>query len=214
MDGILVDIFGREPVAEAASLRAEGKFHEARAAIRQHVPEGVDIRDRLVELAREQYQQVLATLPAGTIVTFGNVDIPELLRSLLPDGITFVHGETFELAGLRWGIVGGGVQTPLGIPGEVSDDQYGAKLDALGDVDVVGTHMPPRVPWLCYDTVARKFEPGSTPLIGYIQKHRPRFSLFGHVHNPLASQGLIGGTQCVNVGHFQADGRGWTYEGN
>ena len=42
MDGILVDIFGREPVAEAASLRAEGKFHEARAAIRQHLPEGVE----------------------------------------------------------------------------------------------------------------------------------------------------------------------------
>src|SRR5947208_16187864 len=43
MDGILVDIFGGESVAQAASLRAEGRFHEARAAIRQHAPEGVDI---------------------------------------------------------------------------------------------------------------------------------------------------------------------------
>jgi Icc-related predicted phosphoesterase len=213
MDGILVDIFGKEPVAQAASLRAEGRFQEARETIRQHAPEGLDVRARIGELAREQYVQVFEALPDGTIVTFGNVDIPDLLLSLLPDSITFVHGDTFELAGLRWGIVGGGVRTPLGIPGEVSDEEHRAKLDALGPVDVVGTHMPPRIPWLCYDIVARKFEPGSTAVIGYIQEHQPKFALFGHVHQPMASQALIGGTQCVNVGHFQADGRGWIYEG-
>jgi Icc-related predicted phosphoesterase len=167
----------------------------------------------MVELAREQYRQVVAALPPGTLVTFGNVDIPDLLRSLIPASITLVHGETFELAGLRWGIVGGGVRTPLGLPSELSDEEHTAKLEALGDVDIVGTHMPPRIPWLCYDTVARKFEPGNAPLIAYIQEHQPRFALFGHVHNPMASQGAIRGTQLVNVGHFQADGRGWTYEG-
>jgi Icc-related predicted phosphoesterase len=213
MDGILVDIFGKEPVAQAASLRAEGKFHEAREAIRRHAPEGIDIRVRVGELAREQYRHVFEALPDGTIATFGNVDIPDLLRSMLPASITFVEAGTFDLAGLRWGIVGGGVHTPLGIPGELPDEEHRARLEALGDVDVVGTHMPPRIPWLCYDTVARKFEPGNEPLIAYIQEHQPRYALFGHVHNPLASQGMIGRTQLVNVGHFQADGRGWTYEG-
>jgi Icc-related predicted phosphoesterase len=214
MDGILVDIFGREPVAQAASLRAQGKFHEARATIRESMPEGIDLRGRIAELASEQYRAVFDALPDGTIVTFGNVDIPDVLRPLLPEMITFVETGTFELAGLRWGIVGGGVRTPLGIPGEVGDEEHQARFDALGPVDVVGTHMPPRVPWFCYDTVAQKFEPGSTALIGYILEHRPRFSLFGHVHQPLASQGLLGHTQCVNVGHCQADGRGWTYEGS
>ena len=212
MDGILVEIFGREPVAQAASLRAEGKFHEAREAIRRHAPEGLDIRERMGELARGQYEQVFEALPEGTIVTFGNVDIPDLLRSLLPAGITFVESGTFELAGLTWGIVGGGVRTPLGIPGEVSDEDHAARLDALGPVDIVGTHMPPRIPWLCYDTVAEKFEPGSAALIGYIQEHQPRYSLFGHVHQPQASRATIGRTQLVNVGHFQANGTGWVYE--
>src|SRR5205807_3228496 len=69
MDGILVDIFGREPVAQAASLRAQGRFHEARAAIREHAPEGVDIRERIGELATEQYRVVFEALPEGTIVT-------------------------------------------------------------------------------------------------------------------------------------------------
>jgi Icc-related predicted phosphoesterase len=213
MDGILVDIFGREPVAEAASLRSQGRFREAREAIRQHVPDGIDIRERMAELASEQYRAVFAALPDGTIVTYGNVDIPDLLRSLLPDTITFVEAGAFDLAGLRWGIVGGGVRTPLGLPSELSDEEHRERLDGLGHVDVVGTHMPPRIPWLCYDTVARKFEPGNTPLIGYIQEHRPQYSLFGHVHNPLAQRALIGETQLVNVGHFQADGRGFIYEG-
>ena len=34
-DGILVEVFGREPVAQAAELRAQGRFDEARAAIRE-----------------------------------------------------------------------------------------------------------------------------------------------------------------------------------
>ena len=213
MDGILVDIFGKEPVAQAASLRSQGRYQEARETIRQHAPEGLDVRARMAELASEQYTRVFDALPDGTIVTYGNVDIPPVLLSLLPPSITFVESGTFELAGLRWGIVGGGVRTPLGLPAELDDENHAARLESLGDVDVVGTHYPPRIPWLCYDTVARKFEPGNTPLIGYIQEHKPRYSLFGHVHNPLASRGLIGETELINVGHFQADGRGWTYEG-
>src|SRR5205807_5331189 len=98
MDGILVDIFGREPVAQAASLRSQGKFQEARETIRRHAPEGLDIRARMAELASEQYREVFGALPEGTIVTFGNVDIPDVLRSLLPPAITFVEAGAFELA--------------------------------------------------------------------------------------------------------------------
>ena len=124
-----------------------------------------------------------------------------------------MDGDVVELAGLRWGIVGGGVQTPLGIPGEVSEVSWRAKLEAIGSVDVVGTHMPPRIPWYCYDVVAKKFEPGSAALIGYILERQPERALFGHVHHPLVGMGHLGSTQLVNVGHFRADGGGWTYEG-
>jgi len=111
------------------------------------------------------------------------------------------------------GIVGGGVQTPLAIPSEVGEEQWRTKLDGLGAVDVVGTHMPPRIPWYCYDVVAEKFEPGSAALLGYIVEREPRHALFGHVHRPLVGRGVIGRTELVNVGHFRADGGGWTYEG-
>ncbi len=212
MDGILVDVLGREPVATAASLRGRGLYEEARATIRAVGMDEHEMRAQVFELAARQYREVLGVLPPGAVVTFGNADIPELLRSLLPEGVRFVDGEVVELAGLRWGIVGGGVPTPLHIPGEVPEDRWTEKLDALGDVDVIGTHPPPRIPWFCYDLVAKKFEPGSTPLVRYIVERRPRFALFGHVHQPMMGEGTLGATKLVNVGHFRGNAPGWTYE--
>ena len=46
-------------------------------------------------------------------------------------------------------------------------------------------HIPPAVPELCYDTVARRFERGSEALLDAIHAARPRYALFGHVHQPL-----------------------------
>jgi Icc-related predicted phosphoesterase len=210
MDGILVDVFGKEPVAEAARLRSEGRYEEARQAIRRHG--GEDFRTRFLDLARLEYERVFEALPDHAYVTFGNVDIPDLLRAMLRDGVRFMDGESVDLGGTTFGFVGGGVRTPLGVPGEVSDEQYDAKFDAVGPVDVICTHMPPRIPWYVYDVVAKKFEPGSDGLIAYVQRHQPKYALFGHVHQPLVDRGNIGLTEMVNVGHFQAHGRGFTIE--
>jgi Icc-related predicted phosphoesterase len=169
----------------------------------------VDHRSMNGILAREDYERVFEAMPDGTVVTHGNVDIPELLRDLAPPGVRVVDGEVVELAGLRWGIVGGGIQTPLGTPGERSEEEHAGLLASLGPVDVVGTHAPPRIPWYCYDTVAERFEPGSDGLVAYIVEHRPRYALFGHVHQPLVDRGTIGSTELVNVGHLRAHDGGW-----
>lgn len=210
--GILVEAFGREPVQESARLRAEGRFEEAREAFRMHAGDLDAARDSFLALARKQYEAVFEALPEGTLVTFGNVDIPDMLREHLPDGIRFVDAEAVEIDGVTFGFVGGGVRTPLGIPGEVDEATYDAKFEAVGAVDVICTHMPPRIPWFVYDVVARKFEPGSTGLIAYVQEHQPRYALFGHVHNPMAGRGTIRRTELINVGHFQAHGQGFVIE--
>ena len=212
MDGILVEVFGRESVAEAARLRSEGRFEEARAAIRTRAGDGEESRAQFLELARRDYERVFEALPDHTYITFGNVDIPDLLKEMKPAGVTYVDGEAVDFGGMTFGIVGGGVRTPLGIPGEVTDEEYDAKLERIGPVDVVCTHMPPRLPWYTYDVVARKFEPGSEGLIAYIQRHQPTYALFGHVHQPLIGRGNIGLTELVNVGHFQANGGGFTID--
>jgi Icc-related predicted phosphoesterase len=212
MEGILVDIFGREPVAEAAGLRARGRYAEAREVMRRRQVPEPEVRDRFVALARQQYEAVFDALPDGTIVTYGNVDVPELLQAFLRPGIRFVDGEVVDLDGERFGIVGGGLRTPLGIPGEVEEDEYDRKLEALGPVDVICTHQPPRIPWLVYDVEGKRFEPGSTGLVGYIVERRPRFSYFGHVHQPLVDRMSMGPTRLVNVGHFRATGKPWAHD--
>jgi Icc-related predicted phosphoesterase len=212
MDGILVEVFGRDHVAEAARLRAKGLFEEARDAIRGAVGEGEDVRARIVELATTEYRRVFDVLPEHAYVTYGNVDIPDLLRHLVPDRVRYVDAESVRLGGMTFGFVGGGVRTGLGVPGEVDEDRYDAKLEAVGPVDAICTHMPPRIPWYTYDVVAKKFEPGSAGLLAYVQRHHPRYALFGHVHQPLVDRGAIGTTELVNVGHFQASGRGFTIE--
>jgi Icc-related predicted phosphoesterase len=71
---------------------------------------------------------------------------------------------------------------------------------------VLFTHIPPAVPELVYDTVARRFEVGSSALLEYVQREQPKYHLFGHVHQPLAARRRIGRTECVNVGHFHSRG--------
>jgi Icc-related predicted phosphoesterase len=54
--------------------------------------------------------------------------------------------------------------------------------------------------------VARRLEKGSTALLDVIKATKPRYSIFGHVHQPLARRTRIGVTECLNVGHFRATG--------
>jgi Icc-related predicted phosphoesterase len=212
MEGILVDVFGRESVAEAAGLRARGRYREARRVMRRRAPDQDEMRARFLELAEMEYQRVFEALPDNSFVTYGNVDIPDLLRSQLRAGVRFVDGEVLDLDGERFGIVGGGMRTPLGIAGEVDDEEYDQKLASLGMVDVICTHQPPRIPWLVYDVLGKRFEPGSTGLLTYIQERQPRRSYFGHVHQPLVDRMSIGRTELVNVGHFRGTGRPWVHD--
>jgi len=41
-------------------------------------------------------------------------------------------GKVVEIEGLRVGFVGGGLPTPLGVAGEIAEEEYDAKLGALG----------------------------------------------------------------------------------
>src|SRR6266567_1067443 len=89
---------------------------------------------------------------------------------------------------------------------EMFGEEFRAKIEAVGEVDVLCTHIPPAIPELLYDTVARRIEKGSVALLDAIRATRPRYSIFGHVHQPLARRTRVGVTECLNVGHFRATG--------
>jgi Icc-related predicted phosphoesterase len=113
---------------------------------------------------------------------------------------------------VRFGFVGGGLQTIYRTPQEVNPEEYARKVDALGPVDVLCTHIPPAIPQITYDVLARRMERGSDALLGYIEKFQPKYALFGHVHHPLYSQARVGRTQCFNVGYFHATKRPFVLE--
>jgi Icc-related predicted phosphoesterase len=109
-----------------------------------------------------------------------------------------------EVGGFTFGLAGAGLISPYRTPNEITEAEFAVKLDAIGAVDVLCTHIPPAVPELLYDTGARRLETGSAALLDLIRRTQPRYALFGHVHNPLARRVRIGRTECVNVGHFRA----------
>lgn len=209
--GIFPDLFGRENADRIVELRTAGRFAEARA-FAARLWEGVDRGAAIESAVRRQYAELFAAFPDRTYATYGNVDMPQLWPEYARPGTQVLDGERVELGGLVFGFVGGGLRTPMRTPYEIDDDTYAAKVEALGRVDVLCSHIPPEVPELCYDTVARRFERGSSALLDAIRVARPRYALFGHVHQPLAQRMRIGATECVNVGHFASSGRPWSLE--
>jgi Icc-related predicted phosphoesterase len=209
--GILGRLFGPEAVAHFADLRRQ-RLHGATAAYARQLWESLDNAAEAVEEAlREQYAELFGALTTPTYATPGNVDVPELWQQYAGSSVRILDGEVAELGGLRFGFVGGALLSPGGrvrrtgvwAPYLRPPEDFAARVAKLTDVDVLCSHIPPDVPELSYDVVARRNEYGSTALLEVIRAQSPRWALFGHVHQPLAYRMRVGRTECVNVGHFQ-----------
>lgn len=206
--GIFADLFGAEQAARFIALRTAKRFGEARAmsAALWASLDG-DPREHIERHVREQYRELFAAMPAPAYLTYGNVDVPRLWADYLRPGHRVLDGQSVDIGGLRFGFVGGGLRTEYRTPNEIGDEEFAAKVEAVGEVDVLCCHIPPAVPELLYDVVARRFERGSEATLEAIRRTQPRYALFGHVHQPLYGRTRIGRTECVNVGHFRATGR-------
>lgn len=209
--GIMGRVFGADKVAVFAGLR-QGRQHAEAAAYARELWTGLDNAVELVEQAiREQYSVIFAAMTAPTYATPGNVDMPELWPEFAGAGVRVLDGDRTDIGGLRFGFVGGALLPPGVAPRRGGGfrpylrtrEDYAASVAALGEVDVLCSHIPPDVPELTYDVVARRAEFGSTALLRQIRDLPPRWSVFGHVHQPLAPRMRVGRTECANVGHFQ-----------
>ncbi|MFC5906436.1 metallophosphoesterase family protein [Streptacidiphilus monticola] len=220
--GIFPDLFGRENATEFVRLRNAKRYQDAHAfSAGLWAGLGIGPEDRqarravLEDAARVQYAELFdafAASPVPVYATYGNVDIPALWREFPRQGVQVLDGQAVEIGGRTFGFVGGGLPTPGRTPYEVDEEVYAAKVAALDGVDVLCCHIPPAVPELTYDTVARRFERGSEAVLEAIHRARPRTVLFGHIHQPLTARMRIGRTECVNVGYFRGSGRPWAME--
>ncbi|WP_214103642.1 metallophosphoesterase family protein [Acrocarpospora catenulata] len=211
--GIFPSLFGAERATEFIRLRTAGRFDEARAmSATLWAALGGDPREHIERAVRAQYTEIFAAMPRPAYLTYGNVDVPRLWGEYVQDGHHVLDGQTAEIGGLTFGFVGGGLHTPYRTPYEIDEEEFAAKVEAVGAVDVLCAHIPPAVPELLYDTVARRFERGSEAILAAIRRTQPRYALFGHVHQPLVPRTRIGRTECVNVGHFRRRGTPYVLE--
>lgn len=207
-EGITADILGPDFARAAAAARGSGDYEGMRRLWADHVADPDTMRMQFREHAESQYVAAGKALEGfRSWVTFGNVDRPDLLKQHLPAEATFVDGDVAEIDGLRFGFVGGGTATPLRAQGEVSDEDMAVKLESIGSVDVLCSHLPPAVDPLYLDVVTGRPERGSVPILDYLRRHQPRLHFFGDVHQPQASTWRIGATRCYNVGYFRATRR-------
>jgi Icc-related predicted phosphoesterase len=204
--GIMGELFGAEAVGRYIELRTLRRFDEAREHSRGLWATLADPRAAIDQAVHDQYTRIFDAFSDPTYVTYGNVDLPALWPQFQREGVRVLDGDTVELDGWRFGFVGGGLQTAMRTPYEIPDEDYAAKVEAVGEVDVLCCHIPPALPELTYDTVARRFERGSEAVLDAIKRIQPRYVLFGHVHQPLQRRQRIGRTECINVGHFRSRG--------
>lgn len=207
VNGIFAELFGVEAAQRLIDLRAAKDFDGAKAhSTALYATLGGDPRAVLVGKVKQQYAALFAAMPDPTYLTYGNVDLPELWPQFLDARHRVLDGQTTDIGGRVWGFVGGGLQSAMRTPYEISDEEYAAKVAAVGAVDVLACHIPPDVPELLYDVQARRMERGSSATLDAIRDTQPALVLFGHVHQPLQARIRIGKTECVNVGHFQGTG--------
>jgi len=205
--GIFPDLFGADQARELVELRSVGQFDAARAlSAKLWAQLDGDPRLHIEAAVGRQYAELFAAMPVPSYLTYGNVDLPRLWADHIRPGQHVLDGQRIELDGWTFGFVGGGLRTAYRTPNEIDDDVFDTKVAAVGDVDVLCAHIPPAVPELLYDTVARRMERGSEALLEVIRDTQPRYVLFGHVHQPLQRRIRIGATECINVGHFRATG--------
>ena len=205
--GIFADLYGPDAAARLVELRTAKRFDEAHAFSASLSPAGAqERRERLTAAVRRQYADTFAAMPTPSYLTYGNVDLPALYPEFLREGMTVIDGGTADIGGKVFGFVGGGLQTQYRTPYEISDEEYAAKVAAVGAVDVLCCHIPPALPELLYDVRARRFERGSEAVLDAVRDTQPGLVLFGHVHNPLVRRRRIGRSECVNVGHFRSTG--------
>ena len=213
-EGAVAEVLGIDFARASASARGAGDYQRMRGLWQEQVGDRADeVRAAIGEAIEAQYAEVAEALRGGHgYVIHGNVDRPRALERALPPGYEYVHGETRDIDGVRFGFVGGGAATPLRAEGEIPDQSMEELLETLGAVDILCTHVAPALDPLQTDVVTGRAERGSAPLLDFIREHRPRLHLFGDVHQPQASTWRIGPTRCRNVGYFRATERAITLD--
>ncbi len=208
--GILTEVLGREYLAGAIQEAAASGPGGLKALKERLLSPGGERYPELEQAVRRDYGNFRRAVEESgyrAYVLYGNSDIPEGMQEELEGSASIIMAEgVYDVEGLRVGMVPGAITSPWDMPGEVSDEEFGRRLDALGLVDVLCTHVPPLVPEATFDVVANRPQTGSRALLDYIKETRLPFAYHGHVHQPAQREITIGPTRVINVAYYKRTG--------
>lgn len=206
--GILYNAFTHEELAEGLKEYARGNLDRVREGIREISTPGHERYERVRPLIEGTYERLCASISGKTFIIFGNDDYPAILRAKLDGKAEIIESGVVTVGGLSVGLVSGmpeGNHT-MGLAGEIPAETFRQRIFSLGHVDVIVTHIPPTIPELTYDVIAKRQEPSSDALLDYINQYHPSYAFFGHVHNPKQQAMEIGRTRALNLGFFKKTG--------
>ena len=205
-EGIVADVVGVDLVKRVSVLRFQRRRSEANDLWHAATAGRMDeINAAIGDLMAQEYREVCGAIEgADAYVTYGNVDRPDMLKEHLPSSARYLDGEACNIEGVSVGFAGGGIPR-IGTAGEVDPVDMASKLDRLGPVDILCTHVPPDIAPLASDVVGRN-QKASKEILEYLKEHRPAFHFFGDIHQPQATTWQVGATTCINVGYFRATG--------
>lgn len=171
---ILGRIFGADHVSALGRMRRLCQ-HEAMHAHQQQLWATLENpEDTIRSIVTDSYEQVLRIVAGSTtLVSLGNVDVPEIWNDLAPAAQRNLDGETVHINGHLCGFVAGGAlkTVPQTWPWKYYDRDhhtYRSTVARLSGIDILMSHLPPRIPELRYDTTAGRNEmygPGLLELI-------------------------------------------------
>lgn len=120
---------------------------------------------------------------------FGFVDFHRQVRTLAGQS-----GETY------WAGLGYSNPTPFNTPGEYSEEEIAAALEAFNGLHplYLVAHAPPHETRV--DRVRLGCHPGSRSLRAWVERAQPRYLFCGHIHEAAGDSDRLGSTQCINVG--------------
>ncbi|NPV60286.1 MAG: metallophosphoesterase [Actinobacteria bacterium] len=210
ISGILPEVVGKDALV-GKLLAAMAAGPQAAVELRDELlrPEG-DYYERLEERVRSSYERfaaVLGRMECTVYVIYGNGDIPVALAECLDGmGNAVLAPPRVEIGGRSFGFVHGALYSPFMMPAEMDDEAYGSRLRELGPVDVLCTHIPPRLEEAVFDVVAGRPVEGSASLLAYVEENQPGFLYHGHVHQPAQRELRVGRTRVINAGYYKRQG--------
>ncbi len=142
---------------------------------------------------------LLAGITAPMVIVPGNAESADELQEAAHQGMTVLHGNGIELAGLRIFGLGYGVPvTPFGAWScDLTEEQAGGMLADCAAADILVVHSPPKG---LADVTSSGLSIGSTAVRAAIERIQPDLALCGHVHESWGQSGRIGRTRVVNLG--------------